>query len=157
MIYLGSSSGTKIQFFEKFSGSTGDLLGWFLCNRLSFGRGSWIFLGTFFLADFLWPETAKSGRNCLKPSENQPKPTGTVQGIPANSRLTAHGGRLVFRRIRWLQAISAQSNILHLFDCPANELPKCSKKDLVNIWRFAPHFCQPFGCILAINQVQNSN
>ena len=65
---------SKTTFLKKFSGSTGDLLGWFLCNRLSFWRGSRTVLGTFFPADFLWSETAGN-------YQNRPKPTETDQNI----------------------------------------------------------------------------
>ena len=40
MTHSGSSSGTKIGFFEKCLGSTRDFRGRFLCNRLSLWRGS---------------------------------------------------------------------------------------------------------------------
>ena len=61
MIYGGSSWGVKIDFFEKVLGSTGDLLGRFLCDRLSFWRGSGAVLGTFFPAVFELSETAGNG------------------------------------------------------------------------------------------------
>ena len=87
MIYGGSSWGVKDDFFEKngvilgcqkrlcfFLGSTGDLLGWFLCNRLSFWRGSRTVLGTFFPADFLSSETTRTGRKPAETARNRPKP-----------------------------------------------------------------------------------
>ena len=45
------------------------------------------------------PKTTENRLNTIenlsKNSRKRPKPTGTVQGIPSNSRSTAHGGRLI--------------------------------------------------------------
>merc|ERR1711953_420159 len=72
--FLGSSSGVENYFFEFVLGSTGDLLGWFLCNRLSFWRGSQTVLGTSFPAEFLSSETAGTGRKPAETARNRPKP-----------------------------------------------------------------------------------
>ena len=77
--------------FLMFFGSTGDLLGWFLCNRLSFWQGSRTVLGTFSSAVFKWSETARNYQN------RHITVTGGVGGVDPNLNikmlLRFRGGR----------------------------------------------------------------
>ena len=88
---------SKTTFLKKFLGSTGDLLGTFLCNRLSFWRGSRVCFRTFW-ADFF--STGFPGRNGAKwPGEAAAVRIWRPQGVhpaaaaAAARQIMVEGGR----------------------------------------------------------------